>query len=336
MKKIDFEAHFYTKAYLKALANNKTTPKLVEKDDKGVGRLWYTEDLGQPFAPFLVNKLVDLGEGRLKEMDEYGIDVQLLSLSAPGLEQLDPAAGAALAVESNDALAEVTRKYPDRFMGYIALAPKAVDASLKEMERAVKELGFKGWNTHSNYGDTCLDDERFLPLLAKAEELNIPIYIHPTIPQIPQVRVHGFALGGPGMGFGIDTTITIMRLIFSGVFDKFPRLQVILGHLGEALPFLLKRMDWAYLRPIDPSERPNLKKKPSEYFKTNIYVTTSGNYYEPAFMCTYEALGVGRILLGTDHPYEDIPECMEFLAGLPISEEDKNRIYGLNGQALIG
>jgi predicted TIM-barrel fold metal-dependent hydrolase len=125
-----------------------------------------------------------------------------------------------------------------------------------------------------------------------------------------------------------------MRLIYSGVFDRYPGLKIILGHLGEALPFLFKRIDWAYVRPFDPEARPKLAKKPSEYLKHNVFVTTSGNYYTPAFMCTYEAMGIDRILLGTDYPYEDTQECMQFLEQLPISEEEKEMVYFQNAATL--
>lgn len=334
MQKIDFEAHFYTPEYLDAMYHNKGYPRFAD-DEKARGRrLWYNSEVGQPFADFLLSALMNLGEERLKRMDTCGIDVQVLSLSAPGLEQLDTARGAALAKKSNNALSEVIKRYPDRFMGYAALAPGNPEEAADELERCVQELGFKGWNTHSNYGDTYLDDKKYLPILERAEKLNVPIYLHPTVPAIPQVRSYGFALAGAAFGFGIETALCLMRLIFSGVFDRYPNLKIILGHLGEVLPFILKRVDWAYVRPFDPAARPTLSKKPSEYLKNNVFVTTSGNYFQPAFMCTYEALGIDRILLGTDYPYEDPEECIQFLEGLPLSQEDKDKIYRINAGQL--
>ena len=297
-------------------------------------RLWHVADVSQAYGDPLLNDLLNHGEGRLKRMDAAGVDIQLLSLSAPGLEQLDPATGASLARESNNYLAEVIKRYPDRFMGYAALAPKNPKEAADELERAVKDLGFIGWNTHSNYGDSYLDDKRYLPILERAERLGVPIYLHPTVPAIPQLRTYGFALAGASFGFGLETAMCLMRLIYSCVFDKCPGLKIILGHLGEVLPFLFKRIDWAYVHPFDPAARPNLLKKPSEYLKENVFVTTSGNYYEPAFMCTYKAMGIDRILLGTDYPYEDPDECMQFIEGLPLSQEDKNKIYSLNAGQL--
>jgi len=334
MKKIDFEAHFYTAEYIRAMYENKGYPRFADDEETKGRRLWYNADVGQPFADFLRRDLQELGEERIKKMDTFGVDVQVLSLSAPGLEQFDPVVGAALARSANNVLSEAIEKFPARFMGYAALAPKNPAQAADELERCVKELGFKGWNTHSNYGDSYLDDERYRPILERAEKLGVPIYIHPTVPAIPQLRGYGFALAGAAFGFGIETSLCMMRLIFSGVFDRCPNLKIILGHLGEGLPFVLKRIDWAYRRPFHPSARPNLAKKPSDYLKSNVFVTTSGNYFTPAFMCTYEAMGIDRILLATDYPYEDPDECLQFLEGLPLSREEKDKIYGINAGQL--
>jgi hypothetical protein len=334
MKKIDFEAHFYTQEYIEMMYQNKGYPKFADDEETEGRRLWYNADVGQPFADLLQRDLQNLGEERIKKMDAYGVDIQVLSLSAPGLEQFDAEIGTALAQHANDTLSETIKKFPDRFMGYAALAPKNPAQAADELERSVKELGFKGWNTHSNYGDSYLDDEKYWPILEKAEKLGVPIYIHPTVPAIHQLRGYGFALAGAAFGFGLETALCMMRLIYSGVFDRYPNLKIILGHLGEGLPFLLRRIDWAYIRPFHPRARPHLAKKPSEYFKSNVFATTSGNYFKPAFMCTYEAMGIDKILLGTDYPYEDPNECLRFLEGLPLSREEKDKIYFINAGQL--
>jgi len=335
MKRIDFEAHFVTEAYVKAMEENQGYPRyIVDKQTKN-RRLWYTSDVGEPLGDILLNKLLDLGEERLKNMDAAGIDVQVLSLTSPGVEQFEAAMGSDLAKNANDALSEVIRQYPDRFTGFAALAPKNPEEAADELERTVKELDLKGWKTHSNYGDSYLDDEQYWPILERAEKLDVPIYLHPTVPAIPQLRKYGFALAGAPFGFGVETAICMMRLIYSGVFDRYPGLKIMLGHLGEGMPFLAQRIDFAYVRPwFDPDARPDLEKKPSEYLRENVFITTSGNYLQPAFMCTYEAMGIERILLATDYPYEDSGECMQFLEGLPISQEDKDKIYSLNANRL--
>ena len=165
MKTIDFEAHFYSQSYLDIMYARQTCPRFQQKTETEVRKLWYFNDVGQPFAGTLLEHLMDLGEGRLAQMDKYGIDIQILSLSAPGIEQLEPQTGTELARRVNDELAEVIRHYPDRFMGYAALAPKDPVKASDELERTVTELGFKGWNTHSNFGDSYLDDKRYWPIL---------------------------------------------------------------------------------------------------------------------------------------------------------------------------
>ena len=329
-QRIDLEAHFYTDAYLKALSLNKGFPRLDENEEKKGGQFWFTEDTGQPFVGFLLDRLLDLGEERQKKMDESGIDVQAFSLSAPGVEQLDPSIGTALARGTNDYLAEVIKKYPDRFIGFATLAPKHPEEAADELERCVKKLGFKGWNTHSNYGDSYPDEKQYLPVFERAEALNVPIYIHPTVSAIPQVRKYGFALAGAPFGYGFDVALCLMRLILSGVFDKYSGLKIILGHLGEALPFMLKRMDG----PAKKARSTTLEKKPSEYFRNNVFVTTSGNSFKPAFMCAYEALGIDKILFATDYPYEDSAECVQFIEGLPISKVEKEKIYYQNAEKM--
>jgi len=333
MKKIDFEAHFVTQDWVEALYSNNGYPRLVEDKAAKTRRMYFTSEAPEPFSDVLLGNLLDVGEKRLKIMDEAGIDIQVLTLTAPGVESLDIELGKRLAESSNNALAEIIEKNPDRFMGYAALAPKDPESAARELERAVKDLGLRGWKTHSNYGDSYIDDKTYWPILAKAEELDVPIYLHPTATIIEQLRTYGFALAGTPFGFGVETAMVMMRLILSGAFDAFPGLKMILGHLGEGLPFILQRIDFPFVRPhfkADPGFLPVLKKKPSDYLKENMYVTTSGNYLEPAFMCTKEALGIDRVLLGTDFPYEDSKECMQFLEGLPLSGKERDKVYSLN------
>ena len=335
MKRIDLEAHFTTKEIVQALYGRKDYPRYADDPGTKNRRLWYTADTGEPIGDPLLNKLLDLEENRLKNMDAAGIDVQCLSLTTPGVERLDAPTGAALARSSNDLLAKAVRKHPGRFVGFATLAPQDPKGAADELERAVKDHGFKGWKTNSNYGDSYLDEKKYWPILEKAEKLNAFIFLHPTVPAIPQLRTYGYALGGPPFGFGIETAICMMRLIHSGVFDKYPGLKVILGHLGEVLPFLMTRIDFVYERPwIDPATRPNLLKRPSDYLRENVYVTTSGNYFKGAFLCTYEALGIDRILLSVDYPYEDADACIRFIEGLPISQGEREKIYYQNAQRI--
>jgi predicted TIM-barrel fold metal-dependent hydrolase len=281
--------------------------------------------------------LTDLGEGRIKLMDEAGIDVAVLSLSAPGIEGFEPRAATRIAKAANDELAAAISTYPDRFRGFAALSARDTDAAVVEFERCVKELGFVGWNTHSNFGDSYLDEKRYWPLLAKAEELAVPIYIHPDLPIIPQFRTYGFGLAGPSYGYGAETALAMMRMVIGGVFDVFPKLKIILGHYGEGLPFMMDRVNRPYVQGLvrtDPSIAPTLKKTPADYLLDNMVVTTSGNYSTDAFVCTKNALGCSRMTLGSDYPYESMRVCMDFLKAQSMSPSEERELYETTASSL--
>ena len=337
MKKIDFETHFATQGWVDALHRNKDYPRFERDPVTGSLRLCYHPAAREPYGDALVEKLLDLGEGRLAQMDAAGIDVAVISLTTPGAEQFDPALGVELAREANDILAEAISKHPERYQGFAALPIQDPDASVRELERAVRGLGLKGWKTHCNYGDSYLDDKRYWPILAKAEELGAAIYLHPTVPNIPDFWTYGVALAGPPFGFGVATALAMMRLVLSGAFDAFPGLKIVLGHYGEGLPFLMQRIDWAFERPHVKSDKGalvDLKKKPSQYLRENMMVSTSGNYLPAAFKCTREALGMDKIMLGTDYPYEDMNECLGFLENLGLSATEKEMLYSGNATRL--
>ena len=335
MKTIDVENHFITQDWVDALLANDGYPRLTHDEADGKWRLYYQADAFEPFG--VMPRLLDLGEDRLAAMDAAGVDFAVLSLTAPGCEQLPAEVGPRVARAANDALAAAVAAHPDRFAGYAALYPKDVDGAVAELERCVKELGFKGWKTHSNFGDSFLDEPRYRPILAKSAELGVPVYLHPAAPMIPELRTYGLALAGAAFGFGVETATAMVRLILSGAFDAHPGLQIVLGHYGEALPFSLQRIDHPFVRPYikaDGAGLPDLQHPPSHYLRHNLWVSTSGNYLAAAFECTKEALGIERIVLGTDHPYEDMDECMRFLAGLPLSADEQGKLYETNAAAL--
>ena len=234
IKRIDTENHFASEAWVDALRKNSDGyPRLTDDPDTKY-RLHPAP--GSHLGYRLLDKLLDLDDGRIALLDEAGIDVTVLSLAAPGTEPFEPSLGTKVAKATNDALAEAIDRHPDRYLGYATLAPKDADAAAKELERCVKELGFRGWNTHSNLGDSFLDEKRYWPVLAKAEELSVPVYVHPSWPIIKEFQTYGMALAGPSFGFGAETALVAMRLIIGGVFDAFPKLQIILGHYAEGLP----------------------------------------------------------------------------------------------------
>ena len=333
MKKIDLETHFATKTWVDALYSNEDYPRFMDDPATGKRRLYYAANTFEPHGDFLLNRLLDLGPDRIAGMDASGIDLAVVSLTSPGCEQLDPVVGTRVAHAVNDELAAAVAKYPGRLAGFAALAPKDADGAVKELERAVKALGFKGLKTHSNFGDSYLDEKQYWPVLAKAEELGVPIYLHPAAPMIPQLRTYGLALAGAAFGFGVETATAMVRLALSGAFDAFPKLMIILGHYGEGLPFLMQRIDHAFLRPHtrdDAGTVPDIKRHPSDYLRDNMVVTTSWNYLPAAFKCTREALGMDKIMLGTDYPYEEMPESISFIEALPMTDGEKAMLYSGN------
>ena len=334
IKRIDTENHFASQAWVDALRKNAGYPRLT--DDPEGGYVMHPAP-GSNLRYRVLDKLLDLDEGRIALLDEAEIDVAVLSLAAPGTEPFEPSLGTKIARATNDELAQAIDRHPDRYLGYATLAPKDADAAAKELERCVKELGFRGWNTHSNFGDSYLDAKRYWPVLAKAEELGVPVYLHPTWPIVEEFQTYGNALSGPTFGFGAETAMVVMRMIIAGVFDAFPKLQIILGHYAEGLPFMFDRVDRPYIqghvRP-DPAVSPVLKRMPSEYLRDNFLASTSGNYSPEAFACTKAAMGARRMVIGSDYPFEDMKVCTDFLEAQPMSETDKAQLYWGTAAAL--
>jgi len=302
-------------------------------------RLWYAPSIWEPHSPEIDERLLDLAEGRIRTMDEAGIDMQMLSLSTPGCEQFSPADGAAFSKKSNDELSKAVKRYPDRFIGLAALAPQSPSEAADELERAVKELGLKGVKIHPHIGDTHLDDERYWIIFERAEKLDVPIYLHPMTPHPSALKSYtdyGFALAGPAWGFGAETALEAVRLIYSGVFDKYPGLKIILGHLGEGLIFWMDRIDFVFSKPwMDKEIQPKIKKLPSKYIRNNFIISTSGMFTVPAFMCVFSEIGADRMMFAVDYPYEKSEEAVYFMEKVPISKIDKEKIYHLTAEKLF-
>jgi 5-carboxyvanillate decarboxylase len=335
MKIIDLEAHFYTQGYIEYLRSRKEMPK--EHRDGNTIKLWYTDTLWSPRGFSLEEKLLDLGERRLKEMDADGIDVQVVSLSNPNVQQFETADGTTWARRVNDELSTVVKRYPDRFIGLATVAPQNPIEAAIEIERAVTKLGLKGVGLQSHVRNDYLDDRKYWPIFEIAEKVGAPIYLHPNIPSSAILKPYadyGYSLAGPALGFAAETALHVMRLIYSGLFDKYPKLQIILGHLGEGLPFWLPRLDFSWLKSW-VGERPAIKKKPSEYLKTNFIITTSGIFFQPALICACLALGADKIAFAVDYPYEDTKQALQFMKEAPICDSDKEKIYSLNAAKLF-
>lgn len=336
MRIIDLENHFFTTEYIQYLRKRKDPPRETEGKD-GL-TMWYTDVLCSPRGFDMEKKLLDLGEDRLKEMDAHGIDIQVLSLSPPGVQCFEPEEGRAWARKVNDELSRVVKQYPDRFIGLACIAPQSPEEAAGELERAVSDLGLKGVNIESHARNEYLDNKKYWSIFEKAEALDVPIYLHPEIPSTSILKGYaddyGFELAGPPHGYGADVALHAMRLIFSGVFDKYPKLKIMLGHMGEGLPYWLSRMDAHWIKPWK-GKKPRIDKKPSDYVKTNFTITISGMFFVPAFMCTYLALGSDRIAFAVDYPYERTDEAVRFIREVPISDLDKERICYSNAARLL-
>jgi predicted TIM-barrel fold metal-dependent hydrolase len=283
----------------------------------------------------IVAELLNLGDTRLAAMDAAGIELQVLSHNQPGCQALDAATAIPLAREVNDLLAAAVNAHPNRFAGFAALPTADPTAAVKELDRAVTRLGFKGAMINGHTRGIFLDDKQFWCIFECAEALGVPIYLHPSKPH-PAVMGAYFAgyeeLALAAWGFGIETGAHFLRLVFAGVFDAFPNLTFILGHLGEGLPFMLHRInDQTQLA----ATRRGLKKTPAQYLTENLVVTCSGNFSAAAFLCTVMALGVKNVLFSVDWPYESNVTAVEFLRRQPLSSDEMEQVAHGNAERIL-
>jgi len=287
----------------------------------------------------LAGRLVDIGEGRIRDMDSTGIARQILSIASPGVQIFDAPTGTSLATSFNDALAEAIKKHPDRFSGLGAVAPQNPAAAAKELERCVTKLGMKGAIINSNTQGEYLDEPKFYDILAAAEALDVPIYLHPATPPARMIGpLVERGLEGAFYGFAMETSVHLLRMIMSGVFDRFPKLQVIAGHGGEGLPFWLWRLDH-FQHNYQESNRfphmPKLKRKVSEYVKENIPITTSGMFWEPVLLFCLQVVGVDRMMYSMDYPFQFSANEVKTVDNLPISDADKKKLYQTNAERIF-
>ncbi|MFC1862696.1 amidohydrolase family protein [Thermodesulfobacteriota bacterium] len=343
MKIIAIEEHIHTEDYIAYLYSRKEYPRrdFTEEGGKKFIRDWWTPTKYRLMDPDQPNKLTDLGEGRIKEMDEAGIDMQVLSLSFPGVELFDAADGVDIAKKVNNNISEIINRYPERFAGFAALAAQAPEEASGELERAVNELGLKGAMINGNIQGEFLDDPKYWVIFEMAEKLDVPIYIHPKMPPADMIKPY---LAYPGLaaalsGFAAEASLHAIRLICSGVFDKHPDLKIILGHLGEAIPFWLWRLDSRLEEekgdPASAEIYRHLKKNPSQYFKDNFFVTTSGMFWEPVVKFTCSVLGLDKVLFAADYPYESSKKAVDFIDTMSMNDGDKAQICYKNAEKLL-
>ena len=303
-------------------------------DDPGFISMWRGIGSTERF----ISRMQDLGEGRLRDMDSMGIAKQVLMLTAPGVQVFDGPTATALAAATNDQLAEACRRHPDRLAGLTVIAPQEPGNAAKEIERGMQILGLKGVIINSHTHGEYLDDPKFWAIFEAAEALDATIYIHPTPPPPPLIGPYlSRGLEGPLAGFSAEVYLHTLAIISAGVFDRFPDLRIMIGHLGEGLPYLMYRLDYMQHHAARPGLRgcrdgTRLKKKISDYMKENIYITTSGMAWPPAIMFAQEVLGVDRVLYAMDYPYQFDLEEVKATDAIPISAEDKKKLYQLNAE----
>ena len=319
MRTITLEEHISTPEFLEAMEE-------VWRGDPVIG-MWRASR----------GKLLDAGKDRIADMDASGIEMQVLSLSG-SLDRLDPAIAVALARDTNDKLAAAVQAHPDRFAAFATLALQEPEIAAGEFERCVRQLGFKGALVNGTSNGQFLDDQRFSPLFETAQELDVPIYLHPGLPPQAVRKAYydglpgdvGFFLSTAGWGWHVETGMHCLRMIVSGLFDRFPKLKIIIGHMGEALPFYIVRADEFLSQSAG-----HLKRRVSEYFHEHFYITTSGCFSLPPFLCALQIVGPDRILFSVDYPYNSNAIGRAFLDNLPVSEEDRAKISHGNAKRLL-
>lgn len=322
MRIITVEEHFVTPTFISG-AGKASTERLRNSRRDGA---------------FTIEQLSELGEKRVAEMDAAGIDMQVLSLNSPGVEQLEADAAVSCSRDANDFLAHAIGQHPTRFAGYASLPIQAPEHAARELERCVRQLGFKGANINGHTGGRYLDDRFFSPILERVEALDVPIYLHPTVSPKPVVDAlyGGFSpavtgvLSGGGWGWHIETAVHVLRMVLGGVFDRHPKLQVIIGHMGEALPFMLPRLN----RNL-PVQLTKLERSVADYLRQNVHYTFGGFNFTPTFLNLLLEVGVERIMFSADYPYVPMEEARSFLRHLPVSEADRSRIAHGNAERLL-
>jgi 5-carboxyvanillate decarboxylase len=238
-----------------------------------------------------------------------------------------------MAVRSNDLLAELTRRRPDRFAGLATIAPQDPGAAGREIERAMTTLGLNGVMINSHTADEYLDEDKFLPIFEAAHAFDAPIYIHPRAPSSGMVAPYlKYGLETAIWGYGAETGLHGVRILMSGLLDRFPKLKIILGHMGEGIPFWLWRID--YMHRHGSGRRP-LQRTITDYFRDNFVITTSGMQGPEALRFCIELLGAKNIMWAVDYPYQETPGAVDFMDQVEIAEDDREDIYWRNAERVF-
>jgi 5-carboxyvanillate decarboxylase len=289
-----------------------------------------------PMQDYVFRSLLDLGDARIKAMDEDGIACQVCVVASIGVQDIDPVQGNELCALASDRLSEAAKKYPGRLAGLAGFAPLDPERAAREIERAVTKKGLKGAVINSHSRGEYLDDPKFFPIFEVLQALDVPLYIHPRDPSPQMIKpfeVFGFKVG---WSWAAETGTHIIRLIGNGVFDRFPRLKIVIGHMGEGLPFHLDRIDNRYFWEHEMAGRtPALKRRPSDYVRDNIAVTTSGMNFAAPLRLTIDTLGIDNVLFAADYPFENVRQSVDAIDAAPIADSDKRKLYSENAKRVF-
>ncbi|MCA0870671.1 amidohydrolase family protein [Seohaeicola saemankumensis] len=280
--------------------------------------------------------LLDFGDRRLAGMDSIGVEKSILSLAGPGVQaEKRTATALRLARQVNDFLAAEMAKRPDRYGGFAHLAMQDPAAAADELERCVRDLGMQGAMINGQTGGTYLDDDRYAPFWERVSDLAVPVYIHPNNPpeQVHMYHDHP-ELFGPVWSWTVETATHALRLVFSGTFDRYPGAKLILGHLGETLPYLLWRLDSRW--EISNRGDMRLERKPSDYFRSNIWMTTSGMCADAPLRCALDMAGPDRVMFSVDYPFERPEEAGDWIEAAPLTDDERAAVCHGNARALFG
>ena len=328
-KTIDVHNHLYPKKWISYLEKRTESPRMERTGPTS----WVFHSENVPIAHISRAGHYD-PEARIEDMDKYGIDVQVLSLTTPSVELVPSNEGGTWARKVNDYLASVCQKHPKRFYAYATLPYQNIDEAMKELDRAYKDLGVKGIMMFSNINGKPIASPEFYPVYAEAEKYELPILIHPAPPLTTDV-MKTLRLPPPLFGFVLDTTMAVVSLIFQGVLEKHPKLKLVHSHLGGVVPYIVGRIDDCYSS-YSKEYGFELPMAPLEYYKRQVYVD-SISYHLPAMKCCLDWLGHDHIMLGTDyaHPIGHIEETIRYIRDMGLSEEDTNKILGGNAASIF-
>jgi 5-carboxyvanillate decarboxylase len=342
LRLIATEEAFTTPEQLAAMSKLGGTGPIKDPDLNSIRNKARALDVESPLTR-TTRALLDIGEQRIADMDRAGVAMHVLSLTSPGVQMLDVPTAHEVARVSNDRLAEAVRKYPTRFAGLASFAPQDPAGAVKEIERSIRDLKLHGLVVNSHTNEEYLDLPKYWPILEAAEALDAALYIHPRNPPaaiLPFLDMPdaGTQLSSAMWGFQLDTGLHAARLIVSGIFDRFPKLKIVLGHMGEGVPFWLFRMDQRYkMRNAGEGSRTGrkLQRLPSEYFKSNFLITTSGVFWDDSLKFCRDAIGADNIMFAIDYPYEESSQAARFMNAAPLPPAELRKVAYENAERVF-